>query len=106
MQAADINALFGFRMECIERLGEKQGVFAWNRINSMFNWLPLAALIEDRIICMHGGENSQQPYPSSIFSIYRNSALSLLTGVCRRGNGKRNYLLWCFAWKDHLAVQG
>ena len=55
MQAADINALFGFRLECIERLGEAQGIFAWNRINSMFNWLPLAALIEDRIICMHGG---------------------------------------------------
>ena len=54
MQAADINALFGFRLECIERLGN-QGIFAWNRINQMFNWLPLAALIEDRIVCMHGG---------------------------------------------------
>ena len=66
LQAADINALFGFRMECIERLGEKQGVFAWNRINSMFNWLPLAALIEDRIICMHGGGHLLLPllFPS------------------------------------------
>ena len=54
-QAADINALFGFRLECIERLGDQQGVWAWTRLNSLFNWLPLAALIEDRIICMHGG---------------------------------------------------
>ena len=55
LQASDINALFGFRLECIERLGDQQGIFAWNRINSMFNWLPLAAMIEDRIVCMHGG---------------------------------------------------
>ena len=54
-QAADINALFGFRLECSERLGDQQGVWAWTRLNSLFNWLPLAALIEDRIICMHGG---------------------------------------------------
>lgn len=54
-QAADINALFGFRLECIERMGDQQGLWAWQRLNSLFNWLPLAALIEDRIICMHGG---------------------------------------------------
>lgn len=55
VQAADINALFGFRLECIERMGDQQGLWAWQRLNSLFNWLPLAALIEDRIICMHGG---------------------------------------------------
>lgn len=55
MQASDINALFGFRLECIERMGDQQGLWAWQRINALFNWLPLAALIEDRIVCMHGG---------------------------------------------------
>ncbi|KAK9811526.1 hypothetical protein WJX72_005322 [[Myrmecia] bisecta] len=54
-EAADINALFGFRLECIERLGDPNGIWAWTRINAMFNWLPLAASIEDRILCMHGG---------------------------------------------------
>ena len=54
-QAADINALFGFRLECIERMGDPQGIWAWTRLNALFNWLPLAALIEDRIVCMHGG---------------------------------------------------
>ena len=55
MQASDINALFGFRLECLERLGEA-GVWAWTRMNALFNWLPLAALVEERIVCMHGGE--------------------------------------------------
>ena len=57
-QAADINALFGFRIECIERLGDPHGIWAWTRLNALFNWLPLAASIEDKILCMHGGGHS------------------------------------------------
>ncbi|GAB2281431.1 Serine/threonine-protein phosphatase bsl1 [Dionaea muscipula] len=54
-EAADINALFGFRLECIERMGENDGIWAWTRFNQLFNYLPLSALIEKKIICMHGG---------------------------------------------------
>ncbi|CAA0825246.1 Serine/threonine-protein phosphatase BSL3 [Striga hermonthica] len=79
-EAADINALFGFRIECIERMGERDGIWAWHRINRLFNWLPLAALIEKKIICMHGGigrsinhveqiENIQRPIPMEAGSI-------------------------------------
>ncbi|XP_061356861.1 serine/threonine-protein phosphatase BSL3 isoform X1 [Gastrolobium bilobum] len=79
-EAADINALFGFRIECIERLGERDGIWAWHRINRLFNWLPLAALIEKKIICMHGGigrsinhleqiENIQRPITMEAGSI-------------------------------------
>ncbi|XP_043811714.1 serine/threonine-protein phosphatase BSL3 isoform X1 [Manihot esculenta] len=79
-EAADINALFGFRIECIERLGERDGIWIWHRINRLFNWLPLAALIEKKIICMHGGigrsinhveqiENLQRPISMEAGSI-------------------------------------
>ncbi|KAL6748213.1 Metallo-dependent phosphatase-like protein [Haematococcus lacustris] len=54
-EAHDINALFGFRLECMERLGDDQGVYVWRRINELFNYLPLAASIEGKILCMHGG---------------------------------------------------
>ncbi|KAM0910907.1 hypothetical protein ACQ4PT_013795 [Festuca glaucescens] len=54
-EAADINALFGFRLECSERMGESDGIWAWTRFNQLFNYLPLAAMIEKKIICMHGG---------------------------------------------------
>ncbi|XP_057457550.1 serine/threonine-protein phosphatase BSL3-like [Lotus japonicus] len=79
-EAADINALFGFRIECIERMGERDGIWTWHRMNRLFNWLPLAALIEKKIICMHGGigrsishveqiENIQRPIPMEAGSI-------------------------------------
>ncbi|MCO5550471.1 hypothetical protein L7F22_003958 [Adiantum nelumboides] len=70
-EAADINALFGFRIECIERMGEKDGIWAWHRFNQLFNWLPLAALIEQRIICMHGGIGRSINYVSQIESLQR-----------------------------------
>ncbi|KAI7745174.1 hypothetical protein M8C21_019168 [Ambrosia artemisiifolia] len=60
-EAADINALFGFRLECIERMGENDGIWAWSRFNQLFNHLPLAALIEKKIICMHGGIGRSDP---------------------------------------------
>ncbi|CAN4120154.1 unnamed protein product [Withania somnifera] len=70
-EAADINALFGFRIECIERLGERDGIWAWHRINRLFNWLPLAALIEKKIICMHGGIGRSINHVEQIESIQR-----------------------------------
>eukprot|EP01015_Nassula_variabilis_P007379 TRINITY_DN1563_c0_g1_i9.p3 TRINITY_DN1563_c0_g1~~TRINITY_DN1563_c0_g1_i9.p3 ORF type:complete len:105 (+),score=59.98 TRINITY_DN1563_c0_g1_i9:3-317(+) len=55
-----INNGFGFSEECAARLGEdpddEDSVF--NRVNSLFDWLPLAAVIEDKIICLHGGIGS------------------------------------------------
>lgn len=62
------------------RQGERDGIWAWHRINRLFNWLPLAALIEKKIICMHGGigrsinhveqiENLQRPITMEAGSI-------------------------------------
>ncbi|XP_070033699.1 serine/threonine-protein phosphatase BSL3 isoform X1 [Nicotiana tomentosiformis] len=70
-EAADINALFGFRIECIERMGERDGIWAWHRFNRLFNWLPLAALIEKKIICMHGGIGRSINHVEQIENIQR-----------------------------------
>lgn len=55
-----INNVFGFAEECSLRLDEDcndpDSIF--NKINELFDWLPLAAIIEDRIICLHGGIGS------------------------------------------------
>lgn len=70
-EAADINALFGFRLECIERMGDRDGIWAWTRFNQLFNWLPLSALIERKIICMHGGIGRSINFLEQIESLQR-----------------------------------
>mmetsp|Transcript_3467 Transcript_3467/g.7218 ORF Transcript_3467/g.7218 Transcript_3467/m.7218 type:complete len:903 (-) Transcript_3467:555-3263(-) len=69
-EAADINAQFGFRLECVERLGE-QGLWVWQRLNSLFNYLPLAAVIEGKILCMHGGIGRSMEYIHEIEALQR-----------------------------------
>lgn len=111
-EAADINAVFGFRIECIERLvflltlslslplsffflkkesqcglyccnlcslffqkGERDGIWAWHRFNQLFNWLPLAALVEKKIVCMHGGIGRSINYVEQIENLQRPVAM-------------------------------
>lgn len=81
LQAADINALFGFRIECIERLGDPHGIWAWTRLNALFNWLPLAACIEDKILCMHGGALPSMMLPYQ-FAVFRKALISEAVLAC------------------------
>ncbi|KVI12436.1 Kelch-type beta propeller [Cynara cardunculus var. scolymus] len=86
-EAADINALFGFRLECIERMGEHDGIWAWQRFNQLFNHLPLAALIENKIICMHGGIGRSIHLVEQIERLER--PITMDAGSIVRSHGKR-----------------
>ncbi|XP_056855675.1 serine/threonine-protein phosphatase PP1 isozyme 8-like [Raphanus sativus] len=48
---AKINRIYGFYDECKRRFN----VRLWKIFTDCFNCLPVAALIDDRILCMHGG---------------------------------------------------
>jgi protein phosphatase len=52
-----INAIYGFRDECRRRLKEDpdEPDSCWNKFNKAFEWLPIGAIVEDRILCIHGG---------------------------------------------------
>jgi serine/threonine-protein phosphatase PP1 catalytic subunit len=45
------NRIYGFYDECRRRYN----VRLWKAFTDLFNYLPVAALIDDRIFCMHGG---------------------------------------------------
>ena len=55
-----INNAFGFSDECILRLSDNindpNSVF-WT-INDLFDWLPLIAIVDEKILCVHGGIGS------------------------------------------------
>lgn len=63
-----INISFGFADECIikfdEDINDEDSVFA--RVNRLFEYLPLAAIIDDKIICLHGGIGSSLNYIEEI----------------------------------------
>jgi len=50
-ESAAINKIYGFYEECRERYSLK----IWKAFNDCFNCLPLCAVIDDKILCIHGG---------------------------------------------------
>lgn len=50
-ESAAINRVYGFYDECKRRFNIK----LWKVFTECFNCLPVAALVDDKIICMHGG---------------------------------------------------
>jgi serine/threonine-protein phosphatase PP1 catalytic subunit len=50
-ECASINRIYGFYDECKKRYNIK----LWKTFTDCFNCLPVAAIIDDKIICMHGG---------------------------------------------------
>eukprot|EP01125_Pyxidicula_operculata_P002471 TRINITY_DN1232_c0_g1_i2.p1 TRINITY_DN1232_c0_g1~~TRINITY_DN1232_c0_g1_i2.p1 ORF type:complete len:302 (-),score=28.49 TRINITY_DN1232_c0_g1_i2:143-1048(-) len=50
-ESASINRIYGFYDECKQRYNLK----IWKLFNDCFNCLPLGAVIEDKILCIHGG---------------------------------------------------
>jgi len=50
-ECASINRLYGFFDECKRRYNIK----LWKSFGDVFNFMPVCALIDDRILCMHGG---------------------------------------------------
>jgi len=46
-----INRVYGFFDECCRRYSVK----LWKTFGDVFRWLPVAAIISDQILCMHGG---------------------------------------------------
>jgi len=50
-ECGSINRIYGFYDECKTRYSLK----IWKLFNDCFNCLPLGAVIEDKILCIHGG---------------------------------------------------
>ena len=50
-ECASINRIYGFYDECKRRYNIK----LWKTFTDCFNCLPIAAIIDEKILCMHGG---------------------------------------------------
>eukprot|EP00794_Sanderia_malayensis_P020545 gene20545-22566_t len=50
-ECASINRIYGFYDECKRRFSVK----LWKTFTDCFNCLPIAAIVDEKILCMHGG---------------------------------------------------
>ena len=62
-ESASINRIYGFYEECkiilhfiYKLLGKRRfSVKLWKTFSDCFQYLPIACVIDDKILCMHGG---------------------------------------------------
>ena len=66
-EAALINKIYGFYDECKKKCDGK----IWKIFCDVFNWMPVSALIDKKILCMHGGLSKELNYTEQINSIVR-----------------------------------
>jgi serine/threonine-protein phosphatase PP1 catalytic subunit len=50
-ESMSVTRMYGFYDECKRRYS----LSLWREFCTMFNYLPLSAVIDERILCMHGG---------------------------------------------------
>jgi serine/threonine-protein phosphatase PP1 catalytic subunit len=66
-ECAGINRIYGFYDECRRRFSVKM----WKQFCNTFNCLPCTAVIDDKIICMHGGLSPELSQMEQIANIAR-----------------------------------
>ncbi|KAL6988252.1 protein-serine,threonine phosphatase [Sarracenia purpurea var. burkii] len=66
-ECASINRIYGFYDECKRRFS----VRLWRIFTDCFNCLPVAAVIDDKILCMHGGLSPEMGSLDQIRAIER-----------------------------------
>lgn len=66
-ECASLNRIYGFYDECKRRYSVK----LWRIFADCFNCMPVAAVVEDKILCMHGGLSPDLDHLSQVFDISR-----------------------------------
>lgn len=84
----NITKIYGFLDECKRRYNIK----LWKEFINMFNYLPVAALVEGRILCMHGGLSPELKDLKQITRLQRP------TGIPEQG------ILCDLLWSDPVAT--
>eukprot|EP00929_Paragymnodinium_shiwhaense_P110809 TRINITY_DN7806_c0_g1_i1.p1 TRINITY_DN7806_c0_g1~~TRINITY_DN7806_c0_g1_i1.p1 ORF type:complete len:915 (-),score=234.25 TRINITY_DN7806_c0_g1_i1:369-3113(-) len=92
-ECASINRVYGFYDECKRNYNIK----LWKNFTDVFNCLPLTALVDDKILCMHGGLSPELQTFEQLRRIPRPSDVPDMGLVCD--------LLWSDPDKDETGWQ-
>ncbi|XP_060066995.1 uncharacterized protein LOC132547248 [Ylistrum balloti] len=50
-----VQEMFSFKSECLSKFGDAIGLQIWEAVNDCFDVMPIAATVDDRVFCVHGG---------------------------------------------------
>eukprot|EP00331_Platyophrya_macrostoma_P003524 CAMPEP_0176424724 /NCGR_PEP_ID=MMETSP0127-20121128/10992_1 /TAXON_ID=938130 /ORGANISM="Platyophrya macrostoma, Strain WH" /LENGTH=808 /DNA_ID=CAMNT_0017805805 /DNA_START=70 /DNA_END=2496 /DNA_ORIENTATION=+ len=93
-----VNKLCGFAEECEKRLGEdiNDPGSIYQRLNKLFDYMPLAALVADKLLCVHSGIGNTLKSIQEIDNIYRP------TEVVKEPSTSAQSILLDLMWSDPL----
>ncbi|XP_071181090.1 uncharacterized protein [Mytilus edulis] len=93
-----VQEMFSFKTECIAKFGDSIGLQIWDAVNECFDCMPIAATVDDRIFCVHGGI----PGPESESCLIEN----INKVPCPlRDPEIESPLAWEIMWSDPISVE-
>ena len=96
-----VNETFNFFEELRKKFGEADGQTLYERFNKVFEWMPLAAVIDGKISCAHGG------VPSYFGAVCRLSTLDRIPAPLKadKKTTSDSPPYWDLVWSDPVDKQ-
>jgi len=91
----NMNAKYGFQKACLEACGQDAGQKVFNAFASAFTYIPIASLIDDRILVLHGGIGDGKWSVADVDSVQRPLTHDALTYP-------ENTWIWNILWSDPI----
>lgn len=94
-----VQKMFHFHSQCLALFNETLGEEVWEAINEAFDVMPLSALIDDKILCVHGGI-----FPADLGGGHIESINKIPSPL--RDPEKESPLAWEILWNDPAHENG
>ncbi|XP_070573353.1 uncharacterized protein [Ptychodera flava] len=91
-----VQRMFSFQRECEEKFGQTVGNQLWESVNDCFDAMPLAAVVDDKIFCVHGGIPDAKLYTGDCFKCIDKIPKPL------RDPETQSPLAWELMWNDPI----
>ncbi|KAK6192273.1 hypothetical protein SNE40_003771 [Patella caerulea] len=93
----NVQEMFHFKSECLTKFGESVGLQIWESINDCFDAMPIAATVDDRVFCVHGGIPSTMNHGGYIEAINK-------VPVPLPDPEKQSSMAWEILWSDPVSL--
>jgi len=78
-ESRQVTQVYGFYDECLKKYGN---LCVWKYLTDLFDYLPLTALVENKIFCLHGGLSPDISHLNEIRALKRIQEVPHIGAVC------------------------